>query len=70
MVKVARVQSVLTVIFSDPEALALWFTEDTPFVAEYNIRASFMANKQDVEMTCNIPKLGVHEDNCECSVIS
>ena len=64
MVRVASVQSLLCVIFSDPEPLALWFTDDTPFVAEYSIIASFKVNK-DAEMTCNIPKLGVHEDNCE-----
>ena len=43
------VQSLLSVIiFSDPEhiqLLAFWFTDDIPFVAEYNIRASFDVNK-------------------------
>ena len=65
MVRVASVQSLLCVIFSDPKPLALRFTDDTPFVAEYSIIASFEVNKEDAEMTCNIPKLGVHEDNCK-----
>jgi hypothetical protein len=47
---------------SDQEPLALKFTDDTPFVAEYDIVASFMANKENVTLSCNIPQLGYEED--------
>ena len=41
------------------------FINDTPRVSCNNIRADFTANREGVEISCHIPKLGNEKINCK-----
>ena len=50
--------------FSAPQLdlqLELTFTNDTPIVTEYNIKAFFNATRDDIDMECSIPELGINK---------
>ena len=59
----------LHILSTSSAPLSLSFVNDTPLVVEYYMTAHFIANREGVQMKCNIPRLGNEKTDCKFLIV-